>query len=237
MSNPMSESSLILDFKSPRWSVPKVQPTAPFSDDPFSEMSNGEIVPISPVGSKTVRSMLNKQRSFSTAFLESNPGPLKNGGLVRHASVGMLSERSFLKSRPTSKGTAAPQTPKTERSFRASSRRSTKVITQSPGLAAMKVSSSAPAPSVISGMRSTRSIKTNKTGKTNAAPSEKPKSGKKQGRARGVVSTKLGRSTTSTKIGSVTHKKNSQNKETMKRSKTVVEPPLSTIGKKDCPPN
>ena len=241
--NPMSESSLILDFKSPRWSIPKAQPTSQYPDDPFSEMSNGngEIVPISPVGSKTVRSMLNKQRSFSTAFLEEKSSPLKNGGLQRHASVGMISERSFVKSersfvksRATSQRTAAPQTPKPERSFKAPSRRPSKINLQNQEAISTKAHSVAAAPNVAPSFRSVksnRSNKSNKTAKSNPVPAEKPKSAKRPGRKRGVVSTKLGRSTTSTKLGSVTQRENTVKKDSIRRSKTVFEPTLQTIGK------
>lgn len=206
-------------------------------DDPYSEMSNGEIVPISPVGSKTVRSMMNyKQRSFSTAFLEAKPSPLKNGDLVRRSSVGLLTERSFVKSRPPSQRTEImvksrpasqrneiPQTPFSERSIRAPSRRPSRVLVKSSEPAIEKAQSVAPS------IKSNRTNRTTRTGTAKTA--DKPKSGRRQNRVHGVVSTKLGRSTTSTQLGSVTQRKTSPKKDRMRRSKTIVDPTLPTIGK------
>ena len=241
MVNPlMSESSMVLDFKSPRWSIPKTQPTLQYPDDPFSETSNGngEIIPISPAGSKAVRSMLNKQRSFSTAFLEERQHPLKSGELQRHASMGMLSERSFVrsersfvKSRPNSQKTGAPPTPKTERSFRAPSRKPSKVNVKSEGAVISKAPSVAAAASFrsVKSSRSNRSTRS-KPSKPTPAPAEPTKTVKRPTRKRGVVSTKLGRSTTSTKLGSVTHRETAVKKDGFKRSKTVVEPSMQTIG-------
>ena len=236
---------MILDFKSPRWSIPKAQPTSQYPNDPFSEMSNGngEIVPISPVGSKAVRSMLNKQRSFSTAFLEEKHHPLKNGELQRHASVGMISERSFVrsersfvKSRPNSQKTVAPPTPRTERSVRTPNRRPSQVNVQSQEAVITKAPTVRAAPSIapsfrsVKSSRSIRSNKSNKLSKTTSATTEKPKIVKRPGRKRGVVSTKLGHSTTNTKLGSVTQRETVAKKDGFRRSRTVVEPSLETIG-------
>ena len=205
-------------------------------DDPYSEMSNGEIVPISPVGSKTVRSMMNyKQRSFSTAFLEAKPSLLKNGDLVRRSSVGLLTERSFVKSRPPSQRTEIvksrpasqrneiPQTPVNERSIRAPSRRPSKGSVKSSEPVVEKAQSIAPSIKSNRTYRSTRTVP--------AKTTDKPKSGRRQNRVHGVVSTKLGRSTTSTQLGSVTQRRTSPKKDRMKRSKTIVDPTLPTIGK------
>ena len=236
MMNPMHESSMVLDFKSPRYSISKGPSMQSIPDDPYSEISNGEIVPISPVGSKTVRSMMNyKQRSFSTAFLEAKPSLLKNGDLVRRSSVGLLTERSFVKSRPpyqrteivksrpASQRNEIPQTPVNERSIRAPSRRPSRVSVRSSEPVVEKAQSVAPS------IKSNRTYRSTRTGPAKTA--DKPKSGRRQNRVHGVVSTKLGRSTTSTQLGSVTQRKTSPKKDRMKRSKTIVDPTLPTIGK------
>ena len=251
--NPMSESSMILDFKSPRWSSNK-GPKPSIPDDPFSEMSNGEIVPISPVGSKAHRSMLNyNQRYYRSSFLESNPNPVINGELIRRASERSLnkeraSESSLnkdydVRSRPATQRSGFSQTarerapslrngiPRTPRSERAPSRKHPSVAPPSPRQRIEHAPSVAPiitknkAPSVAP------STKSNKISKSKTVPSAKPKSGKRVSRTQGVVSTKLVRGTTSTKLGSVTHRDNPPSKGKVRRSKTMVEPPIHTIGK------
>ena len=298
MKNPMSETSMILDFKSPRWTNSK-GPKPIVSDDPFSETSNGEIVPISPSGSKAHRSMLNyKQRSYSTAFLESNHNTVIHGDLIRRASERALNKAYDDRSRPTTersrtdlmrrasvrslnKSYDEKSRPATQRSGtellrgasmralnkenettsrlgtqrsgffqatrdRAPSRKSGITPTPKSGRTSSRRSKVAAVPSPQQNSEITQSIvpsntnktpsvapsvKSSKSPKGKPVPSTRKKTNKRISRTQGVVSTKLGRSTTSTRLGNITNRPNPSSRGNIKRSKTTIEPTLPTIGK------
>ncbi|XP_060601979.1 uncharacterized protein LOC132755186 isoform X2 [Ruditapes philippinarum] len=235
MMNPMNETSMNLNFKEKSW-VGLTHRKSVVSMDPFSEMDSGVVLPISSFGSKTARSVGSKtarsmrsptkQKSFLLNSART-PHPYMNGDVKQPLAItdgrspypivkdddDLFDAKSFRKesmTRSKSIYASSVRAPSVHapsvraQSVKASSVRSKSVI--APSIRAP----SAGAPSVAA--KSTKSIRSYK-----ALSVHSNKNGSKS-------VPRLVRSTSNTRLGSVTRRAQLSPRKGMSRSKTTVLP-------------
>ena len=238
VANTMSEPSLILDLNSKHWSG---KPMSPISENPYNELSNGEIVPVKPKGNKAAMLLRNyKQRSLTSANLKFKPSKsIPNGTLPSRKSVlsatfvknepvvqSHVSEKPIIEMAPNVKAENIVIDARKEEE-KCSSSKSNKEVTE-------VIHSVTAKNTVLDATKEKKQVasgKINKKVRTSNTPSIRSWTGKHLTRSRSDIGAKFGRGLTSTRLGSVTKRQTSGRKGTIDRSISLQEPIVLAAGK------